>query len=77
MILVYLPISHAIEQQLPQSEPEPEQLEPSEQTQPELELSQDTSNDPDFAIDNAEIDFTKPLVTPFVNKRLSRSDWHR
>ena len=42
MIVVYLQISHAIEQQLPQAEPEPEQLEELEQPpQAELELYQD------------------------------------
>ena len=68
------------EKQQRQAELQPEQseqLEQSQQTQPELKLSQDISNDLDFSIDNSEINFTKPLVKPLVNKNLSRSDWHR
>ena len=57
MILVYLPIPHAIEQQLPQAEPEPEQLEELEQPpQAELELYQDTIiDDSQLIIDNSEV----------------------
>ena len=76
MILVYLPISHAIEQQLPQAEPEPEQLEELEQPpQAELELYQDTIiDDSQLIIDNSEIivDNHKINITKsLANKKLS------
>ena len=66
MILVYLPISHAIEQQLPQAEPEPEQLEELEQPpQAELELDQDiiTNDSEIIIIDNHKINVTKSLAS--------------
>ena len=66
MILVYLPISHAIEQQLPQAEPEPEQLEELEQPlQAELELYQGiiTNDSEIIIIDNHKINVTKSLAS--------------
>ena len=74
MILVYLPISHAIEQQLPQAEPQPEQSEQLEQTQPKLKLCHDIIDDSERII----IDDPKIETKPTINKNLSHvSDWNR
>jgi hypothetical protein len=69
-----------------QRQAEPEQLEQLEQQkEPELQLPHDIIDDFEIIVDDSEltvindtkIDLTKLVVTPLINKNLSRSEWHR